>query len=168
MLDTAVLIFFPILMAFAGCSDLFTMLISNRISIALAVGFLPLAVLVGLPTEQLLLHYSCGAAILVITFSMFCFGWVGGGDAKLAAATAIWVGWEHMMEYALLTAVLGGILTLLLLLVRRWPLPGLLIRQTWIARLHDEKTGIPYGIALAVAGLLIYPETAIWLRSISA
>ena len=167
MLDSAILVFFPILMAFAACSDLFTMLISNRVSVALVIGCLPLAFFVGMPMDMMLLHYSCGVAVLAITFAMFCFGWVGGGDAKLAAATAIWVGWDHIMEYALLTAILGGFLTLALLAVRRWPLPGILVRQHWIARLHDEKCGIPYGIALAAAGLMIYPETAIWLRHIA-
>ncbi len=168
MTEAAVMIFFPVLMAFAACSDLFTMTISNRVSLALIVGFLPLAFLLGMPLNTLLLHLSCGAGILVVTFSFFSFGWIGGGDAKLAASTAIWLGWENILQYGVVAAVLGGFLTLALVMVRRWPLPPTLMRRAWIARLHDEKSGIPYGIALAAAGLLIYPETQVWLRSISA
>jgi prepilin peptidase CpaA len=52
------------------------------------------------------------------------------------------------------------VLTLVILQARRWPLPAVLARQPWIARLHAIETGIPYGIALAVAGLIVYPETA--------
>jgi prepilin peptidase CpaA len=63
------------------------------------------------------------------------------------------------MDYLLMAAILGGALTLLILQARKWPLPRLLARQPWIVRLHAVETGIPYGIALAVAGLIIYPET---------
>ncbi len=96
------------------------------------------------------------------------FGWVGGGDAKLAAATALWLGWDHVLDYGLAASVIGGLLTLALLQARRWPLPQWAFRQEWIARLHDQATGIPYGIALAIAGLLVYPDTAVWLHAIGA
>ncbi len=167
MTEAAVVAFFPLLMAFAACSDLFTMRISNRVSIALIAGFLPLALLLDMSPATILLHLSCGAAILVMTFAFFSFGWIGGGDAKLAAATAIWLGWDNILEYGVVAALYGGALTLALLVVRRWPLPVILLRRAWIARLHDEKSGIPYGIALAAAGLMIYPHTQVWLRAIT-
>ncbi len=168
MVEAAVLLFFPILMVFAAFSDLLTMTISNRISIGLVAGFIPLAYLTGSSGSLIFLHLGCGAAVLAITFSMFCFGWIGGGDAKLAAATAVWVGWEHLLDYSIFAAMLGGVLTLALLGARSLPLPQMLMRHAWIARLHDEKTGVPYGIALAAAGLLLYPETAVWLRAAAA
>jgi prepilin peptidase CpaA len=31
--------------------------------------------------------------------------------------------------------------------------------QGWLVRLHNPKEGVPYGIALAAAGLLVYPQT---------
>jgi prepilin peptidase CpaA len=163
MIEAAVLLFFPILMAFAAWSDLLTMTISNRISIALVIGFFPLAYFTGATGETMLWHLSCGAAVLVIAFVLFSFRLIGGGDAKLAAAIAVWFGWGHVLEFAVFFSVLGGFLTLGLLFARTIPLPPLLMRRAWIVRLHDQKTGVPYGIALAVAGLLIYPETAIWL-----
>ena len=43
ILDVARLTLFPALMAFAAASDLFTRTISNRVSLALAAGFLALA-----------------------------------------------------------------------------------------------------------------------------
>jgi prepilin peptidase CpaA len=51
---------------------------------------------------------------------------------------------------------------MLILAIRRWPLPDVLQRIKWIDRLHDHKQGVPYGIALAAAGLLVYPNTAIF------
>jgi len=167
ILEAATLLFFPCLMAFAAFSDLFTMTISNRVSIALVVIFCGLAALVQMPLMEFAAHFSCGFAVLVITFTMFAFGWIGGGDAKLCAATALWVGWPHLADYGLLTAIIGGGLTLFFLQLRKWPLPNMLLEQPWIARLHDQKNGVPYGIALAVAGLIIYPDTLIWASAAS-
>ena len=163
MLEAATLLFFPSLMVFAAISDLFTMTISNRISIALALLFIVMAFACGLSAAVIFWHLACGAIMLVLTFCMFAHGWIGGGDAKLAAATAIWLGFEHVGDYVLSASFLGGLLTLLIIGLRNWPLPGVLMARQWIARLHEPGTGIPYGVALASAGLLSYPETVIWL-----
>jgi prepilin peptidase CpaA len=159
----ATLVFFPILMAYAAFSDLFTMTISNFVSLALVALFFVLAVALGVPAKEMGFHAAAGGLMLIVTFIMFSRGWIGGGDAKLAAATALWVGFDHLFDYSLYAAVLGGLLTVIILLVRRYPLPTILIRQNWIARLHDQGSGVPYGIALAVAGLLLYPQTGIWI-----
>ncbi len=165
MLADATLILFPILMAFAAFSDLFTMTISNRVSIALVVTFFPLAFALGIPLIDIGQHMLCGLAVLVVTFLFFTRGWIGGGDAKLASATALWIGFDHLWDYGIYAALLGGVLTLLILVLRRWPLPPALVTQEWITRLHDHENGVPYGIALAIAGLLLYPETRIWLSA---
>jgi prepilin peptidase CpaA len=119
----------------------------------------------GLPAREITWHIGCGALILLLGFGLFARGWIGGGDAKLAAATAIWLGFDHLGQYALFASALGGLLTLLIIGLREWPLPGVLAARTWIARLHAPSTGVPYGIALASAGLLLYPETTIWLAT---
>lgn len=162
MLHIATLALFPLLMVFAALSDLFTMTISNRISILLIIAFLPLALMAGLSGEAIAIHIACGVGVLVLTFTMFAFGWIGGGDAKLAAATAIWMGFDHLADYGLYSAMLGGLLTLALLSLRQVPLPSFALNVVWVERLHDRATGVPYGIALAAAGLLLYPETHLW------
>jgi len=162
MLEAVTLILFPWLMAFAASTDLLTMTISNRVSLALLAGFVVVAALAGLPVDQLLLNVSCGGAMLVLTFGFFSFGWIGGGDAKLAAATAVWLGWTHILEYGLLASLLGGALTLAILQMRKMPMPRWAMAREWIARLHNSQNGVPYGIALAVAGLLLYPQTLVW------
>jgi prepilin peptidase CpaA len=165
ILEAAILIAFPGLMVFAAFSDLLTMTIPNRVSIALALLFAGLAAACGLSLPQISWHLASGAVMLALGFSLFAKGWIGGGDAKLAAATALWLGFEHLGDYAILASALGGALTLLLLAVRKWPLPRTLADRPWIMRLHEPSTGVPYGIALAAAGLLLYPETAIWLAA---
>jgi prepilin peptidase CpaA len=93
----------------------------------------------------------------------FARGWIGGGDAKLAAAIALWFGFEHLMTYLLYASLFGGLLTLVIMRFRIMPLPAALAEQEWIKRLHRIDGGVPYGIALAAAALLIYPETG-WMQ----
>ena len=88
-----------------------------------------------------------------------------GGDAKVAAAAALWFGFGHLMNYLLYASLFGGALTLLLLQFRQWPLPYVLAGQAWLLRLHAKETGIPYGIALALGALITYPDTE-WLKAV--
>jgi len=165
ILDVARLMFFPALMAFAAASDLFTMTISNRVSLALAAGFLALACASGMAPSDILMHLAAGGAVLVVAFACFAFGWIGGGDAKMAAAAALWFGFPHLLNYLLYASLFGGVLTLLLLQFRKWPLPYALASQPWLLKLHAKEGGIPYGIALAIGALQIYPETD-WIRAV--
>jgi prepilin peptidase CpaA len=165
ILDLVRLSLFPALMAFAAASDLLTMTISNRVSLILAAGFLVLAPISGMPLQEFLLHVGAGLTVLVIAFACFAMGWMGGGDAKVAAAAAMWFGFGHLLDYLLYASLFGGVLTLLLLQFRQWPLPWQLAGQPWLTRLHAKETGIPYGIALAIGALMIYPETE-WIRAV--
>lgn len=165
ILDIARLSLFPALMAFAAASDLFTMTISNRVSILLAAAFLVLAVAAGMAPADILSHLGAGALVLAVAFGCFAMGWVGGGDAKVAAAAALWFGFGHLLNYLLYASLFGGALTILLLQMRQWPLPSALTGQTWLLRLHAKESGIPYGIALAIGALLIYPETD-WVKAV--
>jgi prepilin peptidase CpaA len=165
ILDITRLLFFPALMAFAAASDLFTMTISNRVSLALAAGFLVLALASGMAPSDMLMHLAAGALVLVVAFGCFAFGWIGGGDAKVAAAAALWFGFAHLLTYLIYASLFGGVLTLLLLQFRQWPLPYALAGQTWLLKLHAKDSGIPYGIALAIGALSIYPETE-WIKAV--
>jgi prepilin peptidase CpaA len=162
----AVLLFFPALMAMSASLDLLTYTIPNRLCAALALGYLALAAPAGVPAAEILLNLSCAAAILAIAFVLFTFGFIGGGDAKLAAATALWLGWSLMFDYAMAAAIFSGALTLVILTGRMTTLPAPLSRFPWIARLHDVKAGVPYGIALAAAGLIQFPNSHIWTAAI--
>jgi prepilin peptidase CpaA len=165
VVDAISLVLFPALMAFAASSDLITMTISNRVSLALAGGFLVLALVTGMGLADIGWHLAAGAVVLVTAFVFFSRGWIGGGDAKLAAATALWLGFDQLLPYLLYASLLGGVLTFAMLQLRTMPLPAPLVGQAWAERLHRMDTGIPYGIALAVAALLIYPHTN-WMTSL--
>jgi prepilin peptidase CpaA len=166
MTEAIKLLLFPAMMAFAASSDLLTMTIPNRVSLIMLGGFVLLAITTGMSLEQFAIHVGAGLLVLAIAFAFFARGWIGGGDAKLAAATALWFGFEHLMEYLVYGSIFGGVLTLLLLQYRAVPLPGILIGRAWAERLHEPKGGVPYGIALAAAAMVVYPSTA-WMQSLT-
>lgn len=159
------LLLFPALMAFAASSDLFTMTISNRLSLALTGGFFLLTLVTGMSLTAIGMHLAAAALVLVVCFGFFSQGWIGGGDAKLAAATALWFGFDFLLDYLVYASLFGGVLTILLIQFRKLPLPGPLARQTWILRLHETGGGVPYGIALAAAALAVYPKTG-WMPTL--
>jgi prepilin peptidase CpaA len=158
---------FPALMAFAAAYDLTTMTIPNKLSAAVALSFVAVVLLCQLPVSEVAWHLAAGLLVLILTFVMFAAGWVGGGDAKLAAGIALWFGFSNLLDYLLLASIIGGGMTLALLAARNYPLPGLLSRLPWALRLHDPKTGVPYGIALATAALVLLPHAEIMLRAFS-
>jgi prepilin peptidase CpaA len=160
MLSNAlVLVLFPAIMAFAASSDLFTMTISNKTSLLLVAGFFALAPMIGMSASDIAAHAGAGGVVLAIAFVFFTLGWIGGGDAKLAAAIALWLGFEQLIPFLLYASLLGGALTVAMLRFRVMPMPAILMGKGWAERLHKVDAGVPYGIALALAALLIYPET---------
>jgi len=164
MFDSLALVVFPLLMIFAALADLFTMTIPNRVSLLLIAFYFALALYLREPANIIVMHVSCGVAMLALTFAMYYFRWIGGGDAKLAAATALWLGWGLLYKYGLIASIAGGVLTLLILELRRHDqLPAKLLSFSFVAKLAEKNGGVPYGIALALAGLMVYPQTSLWM-----
>lgn len=168
MATIGLLVVFPFLMAYAAANDLLTMLIPNRISLLLVAGFTAVACTGIMSWPEIGAHLGAGGLVLVVTFTLFAFGVIGGGDAKLAAATALWLGLDQLTDYLLVASLAGGALTLGLLAARAQPLPYAVARLPFALHLHDRQTGIPYGIALAGAALFVLPETLLWARALGA
>jgi prepilin peptidase CpaA len=162
----AILTVFPAAVIFAAAMDLFSMTIPNRISLALIAGFFCLAPFSGLSLEDIGMHVLAGLLMLVITIGLFSLHFIGGGDAKLASAAALWFGFDSLLEYVFAATLIGGLLSVGFLLFRQVPLPFEWARAPWIQRLHAPRGGIPYGIALAVAALITYNQS-FWLRSVT-
>jgi prepilin peptidase CpaA len=105
------------------------------------------------------MHAIAGILAVTAGFTLFALGYIGGGDAKLFGAIVLWLGFRDLLDFAFLASLFGGGLALLLLGLRRWPLPAALTGQQWLVRLHDTRSGIPYGIALAAGALVLLPHT---------
>lgn len=163
-MSTLAMLLFPIAMALAASSDLLTMRISNKLVLFLVVSFCVVALMADLPFQQFAMHVACALVALAVGFGLFAMRWIGGGDAKLAAATTLWLGFGLTVPYLVYAGLLGGVLTLVILALRNLPLTPFLARYRWLERLHDKKSGVPYGIALALAGMLVYTNTTIFER----
>lgn len=151
----------PALLAAAASWDLASFTIPNFLSLALAGTFALFALVLSFSPGAVGLHLLTGFAGLAIGFALFALNYIGGGDAKLYAAMSLWLGPHDLLSYTLVAAILGGVLTLTLLALRQWPLPVGLARQGWILKLHDQRSGIPYGVALAAGAFVILPQTEI-------
>lgn len=154
------LLVFPVLVLGAALRDITSYTIPNWISLAAAVLFFPAALVVGLPLNHVGFSLGIGAATLVFGIGMFAAGWVGGGDAKLMAACALWLGWPAVLPFLAWTALAGGAMAVGLLCARKVPvLAGR--GPAWMSRLLQPGEDVPYGVAIAAGALIAFPDSAI-------
>ncbi|MGL4405715.1 MAG: peptidase, partial [Notoacmeibacter sp.] len=94
------------------------------------------------------------------TFALFALGGVGGGDAKLLSAIAVWCGFSSVLvDYMLVAALMGGYLTISLILWRGTYFSEMAgAKFAFMERLGRNEVGVPYGIALGFAGLFTAPS----------
>lgn len=160
MLEALIFVVFPFCMLFAAISDMLSMTIANRVSLVLVATFAVVAPLTGMEWSTYGLHFAGGAMVLCVTFALFALGGMGGGDAKLMAATAVFMGFNiHLAEYLVVSAFIGGIITIAILSYRNSALSVFTSRSMFLRHFANQDVGIPYGIALGIGGLIIYPET---------
>ncbi|MEE1656964.1 prepilin peptidase [Microvirga sp. CF3062] len=150
----------------AAASDLTTMKIRNELVLFLLAVYAALAPLAGFGVVEIGLSAAVAFGVLVCMFAFFALGWIGGGDAKLAAVVALWLGADHAPAFVIYTALFGGIVTLALLQFRTMPLPAICHRLPWVVKLHQASVGVPYGIAISLAGLLTFSKTP-WIAALS-
>ncbi len=166
MLAAAIFVIFPFAMIYAALSDIFTMTIANRVSLLLIASFLAVAPFIGLSWYEFGLHVAAFAIVLSVTFALFALGTMGGGDAKLLASTALWMGLgPALLHYLLMATVAGGILTIFLLIFRNSALATLAGEVRVLRRIIDERD-VPYGVALAYGGLAAFPQSAAFLWAV--
>lgn len=160
MLEAIIFVVFPFSMAFAAFSDLLTMTIANRVSLLLIATFAFVAPLTGMDLATYGMHFAAGGLMLTVTFTLFAMGGLGGGDAKLLSAIAVWCGFSNVLvEFLLYAALLGGQLTVMLVLWRGSYFAFIAgAKFSFMERLGRHEVGIPYGIALGAAGLIVAPS----------
>jgi len=163
MLHIVLMIVFPAIVAYAAVTDFLTMTIANRVSIALVIAFCGLAPLSGLSWTEAGMALFGASLVFGVGFGCFAFGVVGGGDVKFATAVALWLGWTHLIDYLLLFSLYGGALTVIVLALNRVLQPLPILQVGFLARFSEHRR-VPYGIALSVAALQIYPST-VWLHA---
>ena len=163
MASSMLALMLPLLLAFAAAHDLFTMKIPNKICLGIVTAFVMAALWYKLPLPSVAMHAAVSLAVLLVTYVLFSYNYIGGGDAKLMAATALWMGPAFTLQFVVGFTIFGGLLSLALLTYRRCTPEVLLgLLPSWAVRLHTRGGGVPYGIAIAASALMLYPETPWW------
>lgn len=157
-LATIAVLFFCAAMLTVVVQDFQRLRISNRLVLALVLGWPAYVLLAAGPGKSMLLDLGAALGVLLMGFFMFERGWIGAGDVKLAAATALWLGPLWTLPFLLYTAVGGGVLAGLMLALRQGSLPDLVPSRRWSRRLRAAQTPIPYGIALAGGALAVFAQ----------
>ncbi|HEV7322060.1 MAG TPA: prepilin peptidase [Ensifer sp.] len=159
MTEAAIFVIFPLCLGFAAFSDLLTMTIPNRVSAILIGGFFIVALMSGMGLVEIGLHLAASAAVFAVCFALFATNVMGGGDAKLLTACAIWFGLTpSLTAFLLYVSVFGGLLTLAVLMLRRQE-HSILASGIPVPHLLLTAKKIPYGIAIALGGFAAYPSS---------
>ncbi|MFB2552609.1 A24 family peptidase [Ensifer soli] len=167
MTVAAIFVVFPLCLAIAAFSDLFTMTIPNRVSAIVLASFVVVAPLAGLPVATIGLHLAAALLVFSVCFGLFAANVMGGGDAKLLTASSVWFGLNtSLLGFLGSVALAGGLLTVLVLLLRRKE-STILAAGLPVPRLLFTEKKIPYGIAIAAGGLFAYPSSPLMLKAIA-
>ncbi|MFC1673161.1 prepilin peptidase [Pseudomonadota bacterium] len=155
IIHSLLMVTFPALVLYGAVSDARELRIPNWLSLAILAGFMPVAVLAGIGLEAIAWHFVAALVTLVVGFVLFAFGLFGGGDAKMMAASALWVGWPELWVFALLVVLIGGVLSLMVIVLRK----GIGMWPDWLVRqaegLFTPNKAVPYGIAIAAGALMM-------------
>lgn len=159
MTEAAIFVIFPLCLAIAAFSDLFTMTIPNRVSAILIGAFIVVAPLAGLSLAIIGMHLLASLIVFSVCFTLFALNVMGGGDAKLLTASAVWFGFNSsLMTFVLYVSIVGGLLTLLILMMRKQE-NAILASGLPVPPLLFTAKKIPYGIAIGLGGFLAYPSS---------
>lgn len=146
-------IFSGFLLVAAAC-DFSKLRVPNVLTASFAAA--GLAVAAGQGTDAVLMAAGIGLAVLFCGFLLFHFGVLGGGDGKLIAAASIWLGPAALADFAVLIALFGAGLAVLILLARRSLVAQVMLGATWMERLAAPRPPVPYAIAIAPAGITAF------------
>jgi prepilin peptidase CpaA len=160
MITATLILAFPALVLIGGLKDATSFTIPNWISLALIAAFPPAALVGGASLPEIGLAAVIGVFALFAAMGMFAMGWIGGGDAKLFAAAALWLGFPAVVNFVLITGLAGGALAVALLGLRSmWLRPIAERGPAWFSRLARPGGDVPYGVAIAFGALAAFPDS---------
>ena len=166
MINAAIFLIFPLCMAVAALSDLFTMTIPNRVSIILVGAFVLVVPFSGLAPSVIGMHFLGAAIVFAVCFGFFALNVMGGGDAKLLSAAALWFGFDQsLLAFAVYVSLIGGMMTVLIVVLRsRSDLLSAIGVAMPHSLMHAKK--IPYGIAIGLGGFLAFPSSPLVIAAL--
>lgn len=165
--QAAIFVVFPLCLALAAFSDLFTMTIPNRVSAILLAAFVIVAPFAGLGIQDILMNFGAAMIVFTFCFALFALNIMGGGDAKLLTACAVWFGFDHsLFTFLAYVSLFGGALTLVVLMLRKQE-NALLASGLPLPHLLFTAKKIPYGIAIGLGGFVAYPASPLMMAALA-
>lgn len=150
-----------LLLIAAAVWDAVTMTIPNYLVLAV-LAFYVVSLAVRFDVSSILFDLLAAAIIFAVCFFLFAMGWLGGGDAKLAPGAVLWVGYDGFLHFVIAMTLAGGVLSIVLLLMRGGLRAGG-ASQDRLPLVLKWASPIPYGIAISAGAILL-----IWLQNWTA
>lgn len=136
-----------LLLVWAGVEDARDREIANWKNAAIALLALPWWFAIGLsPWPDMAIQLGIAAIVFALFAAAFYLGQMGGGDVKMLGALALWLPLRPLMDMLIAMALIGGVLTLVMLIEHR-------------LRHRRTPLEIPYGVAIALAALIVISQT---------
>ncbi len=150
----------------AAYRDALTMTIPNWVSVMILLGFFVVIPFVWTGWAAFGTHIAVGVSVFLFGFVLFACGWLGGGDAKLMAATSFWWQWPDLLLYVTYTTLAGGVIAIFILWGRKF-VPAQILSADWLYRLVKDETRMPYGLALAFGAMVTLPQSEIFKAAVT-
>lgn len=162
LLTIVTLCLFSLLMGRAAYSDLKSLTLSNRLCSATALLY-PVYIFAtymdgqGLPMQDIMISLGLAAVIFIVCVGFFALNIMGGGDVKFIPAVALWAGTAHILNYLLITSVIGGLLAAAIIIRNRIKASKYYKSSVNINLSVAEKkdSAVPYGVGIAIGGLYV-------------
>lgn len=142
-------------------SDIRSLRIPNMYALVILACFIPAWLTTPAVFDPLWHHLAAMGLMFILTYIMFSIGIMGGGDSKLATALGLWVGLKGLLPFVFYMALIGGVLGVMTLFLRKKklfnnPKPG-----SWIEQAQAGQNAVPYGVAISFGSWASFCHTAL-------
>jgi prepilin peptidase CpaA len=144
---------FGALLLAASCFDVLKLRIPNVIPVGL-IALFALQVLVGRSVQAPLDHLLAMGLALLTLLPLFASNMLGGGDVKLLAAVALWLGMNKLTALLILVGIVGGIFALFWLAMR-W-LIRIGLRDRKLPRSLQAGAPLPFALPIMIVAVLLF------------
>lgn len=151
----------PTCMLICVMTDYYKMVIPNSVCAVLIVLFPAIALFFGMQWLVIFENYVAALLVLFCILPLYVIGKMGAGDVKLLASSAVWFGFDvSLVMFLLLMSIIGALLTISILVLRGYSQILSYMRINPPEHIMGGKK-IPYGIAIGIAGLIVYPHAPV-------
>lgn len=146
----------------AAWSDYSRMIIPNIYAACIGAAFIPAFLTASILASDVSFfaswksHALAGFFVFGITYLLFYFKLIGGGDSKLLSVYALWVGVSGLIPLLIIMSFVGGVLGATTLALHKWKPVKKPIENSWISKAQQGGKDVPYGIAIFSGAVIAF------------